>query len=111
MLWGGFQLPTSIRLDVMHIRDLGITARYIGLCVKRFIKAGLFPGPPLKCIDALCAAADTAAAEIIAAAAAAATAAAAAAAARCDRRAFLRCPHKACLQRALFAGSLGWPEA
>jgi hypothetical protein len=38
----GFNLPTRIRLDVMHIADLGTTARFSGTVLRRFLNAGLW---------------------------------------------------------------------
>ncbi len=40
----GFVLPDSLRLDVMHVRDLGITARYIGTVHRRLLAARAFAG-------------------------------------------------------------------
>jgi hypothetical protein len=38
----GFDLPTRIRLDVMHIADLGTTARFSGTVLRQFLEAGLW---------------------------------------------------------------------
>lgn len=38
----GFSLPQRIRLDVMHVADLGTTARYIGTVLRRSLDAGVF---------------------------------------------------------------------
>jgi hypothetical protein len=35
----GFELPTSVRLDVMHIKDLGVTARWVAHCFQLLIDA------------------------------------------------------------------------
>ena len=40
----GFSIPESLKLDVMHIRDLGTNGRLISLSAHRLCQAGHFPG-------------------------------------------------------------------
>jgi hypothetical protein len=40
----GFRLPNTLRLDVMHIWDLGNTARWHGICMRRLIALNHWPG-------------------------------------------------------------------
>jgi len=41
----GFELPSAVRLDVMHVKDLGVTARWIAHVVQRMLDAKAWPQP------------------------------------------------------------------
>ena len=40
----GFRLPSSLRVDAMHVWDLGNTLRFHGLALRRLLDAGYWPG-------------------------------------------------------------------
>ena len=40
----GVSIPNFLRLDVMHIKDLGTSARFVGTAMTRMIEGGVYEG-------------------------------------------------------------------
>jgi hypothetical protein len=47
----GVAFPLSVQIDLMHVADLGVTARYVGTCMRRALDSGRW-GPPRSSVEA-----------------------------------------------------------